>query len=579
MGYHYIALIAGGAHDAPPRLTVGQSEFLQAQGLQQIALAESIALFVSRDTPTVAVPGGVVIGHIFSRNGQPATPGILQARTSIATLASDLLTQFWGDYLLVRLNIGSATALEVMREPSGGVPCLHSITEGEGFITSDVALAKGLGLHNGEIDWGFVAQALVYPYVNTARTGLTDLHELLPGSTLKLDGASVSIHEAWSPWTFVDRARRHQDVDEAAFGIRAVVAAVVRAWAKTDSAVLMELSGGLDSSIVAMCLRDSDARVTCSTMVTPVPGADERHYAQQVADALGSELHAQMLGFENAHVDFALPVATAKPRMSVLQSVSNDANTIAAQLSGGSSFFSGGGGDSVFCYASGAAPAADAFKELGIRAGMAAIADLSALHTCTYWKAAWLTLRKLQRGTRAPFRAQTSLLNPAMPLPLLERHPWFAAPPGSLPGDQERIADLVGTQVFRDGAPRGSTHWLRLPLLSQPVMEACLKVPSWMWIADGRNRAVARQAFADCLPRDVLERRSKGTFMSYFGAVYERRKQAIRDQLLGGHLQARGLLDGEALEAFLASTRPPRDTSFMRVFDLCMIENWLRHQR
>lgn len=264
--------------------------------------------------------------------------------------------------------------------------------------------------------------------------------------------------------------------------------------------------------------------------------------------------------------------------MSVLQYVSQEAMAAAARTHGATSFFSGGGGDTVFCYAPGAVPAADAFREISLSAGLAAVRDLSTLHQCTYWKAGRLTLKKLLRGAKVPFKANTSFLNPSITIPELDRHPWFTAPTGTLAGDQERIADLAGTQVFRDGAPRGSTHWLRLPLLSQPAMEACLKAPTWMWIAGGENRAIARAAFADRLPRDVLERRSKGTFMNYFGAIYERKKSHIREYLLTGHLQAQGLLDTKALEDFFETVLPPRDTSFMRTFDLCMIENWIRHQ-
>src|SRR3546814_15743248 len=32
------------------------------------------------------------------------------------------------------------------------------------------------------------------------------------------------------------------------------------------------------------------------------------------------------------------------------------------------------------------------------------------------------------------------------------------------------------------------------------------------------------------------------------------------------------------LRRAIASNTPPKDTSFFRIFDLCMIENWVRHQ-
>jgi len=145
-------------------------------------------------------------------------------------------------------------------------------------------------------------------------------------------------------------------------------------------------------------------------------------------------------------------------------------------------------------------------------------------------------------------------------------------------GDIERITDLAGTQIFRDITLRGTRRWMRLPLLSQPVVEACLRTPAWMWIAGGRNRSVARAAFADQLPAPILDRRSKGSFAAYSGAVYRRSKQGMRTFLLDGQLRERGLLDVPALEAYFDAELAARDTSFMRIFALCMVENWVRNR-
>jgi len=98
-----------------------------------------------------------------------------------------------------------------------------------------------------------------------------------------------------------------------------------------------------------------------------------------------------------------------------------------------------------------------------------------------------------------------------------------------------------------------------------------------MWISGGQNRAVAHAAFSGRLPPDVLSRRSKGTFMNYPSAACSRNKEAIRRFLRDGHLQSRGLLDLHNLDLLLDSQRPARDRSFMRVFALCTIENWVRN--
>lgn len=578
MGYHYIAVVRGDAAAAADPLSHTQLAFLRAQGMQSVAMPGPSLLFVSTETPTLLVPGGVIIGHIFSRSGAPLDASAFPGPRDSNALPGHLLTQCWGEYLLIQNAPRPGTGLTALREPSGGVPCFFFSKNGTAFITSDIGLAVGLGLYRREVDWAFIAWSLAYPHVNTECTALTGVRELLPGARLTLNCQYAVIDQAWSPWPFVAEPQRHRDHVSATEEIRSTVQTVVETWARTDKVVLMELSGGLDSSIIATCLANAKASVTCGTLVTPVPGADERRYAQPVADALGAALHATTLDIESVEFDFALPVQTARPRVSVLQQTANQAMTSTAQACGATSFFSGGGGDTVFGYSSGPAPAADALKERGVRAGAAAVHDLSMLHDCTYWKAGRLTLRKLVRGAKSPCNANVSFLDSSIASPPPAHHPWFTAPQNVLPGDQERIAELAGTQVFRDGAPRGAMHWLRLPLLSQPVVEACLKAPTWMWIAGGTNRALARDAFAHQLPPAVLARRSKGTFVSYSGAVYQRRKQAMRAFLMEGHLRRQRLLDIDALDTFFGATPHPRDTGFMRIFDLVMVENWLRQQ-
>ena len=61
---------------------------------------------------------------------------------------------------------------------------------------------------------------------------------------------------------------------------------------------------------------------------------------------------------------------------------------------------------------------------------------------------------------------------------------------------------------------------------------------------DGRaDRRLARAAFADRLPPEILHRRSKGEMTAYFGRQAAASIPFLRDHLLGGRLAARGLID------------------------------------
>ena len=117
------------------------------------------------------------------------------------------------------------------------------------------------------------------------------------------------------------------------------------------------------------------------------------------------------------------------------------------------------------------------------------------------------------------------------------------------------------------------------PLINQPLMEACLAIPSWLWVRGGRNRAVARQAFADLLPPTIVRRRTKGSLAAMCSQAFAQNCRALADLLLGGELSRRELIDERAVEAYLQCAGGPLDDDYFRIFDLASLELWLRSWR
>lgn len=552
MRHRYFALID---HFARPRIDTRYPFIgaLRELGMRLRGRMGRVALFTTEGTPVFSLPGdALIVGDLYCRDGRSITdPDQLEPFPSQRAFREHLLEHYWGEYLLIQPGDQERDHISIMRDPSSGIACAYSVQDGEGFITSDLAIPSQLGLHHDRVDWDFIDHCLIYPRAKINRTGLEGVCELLPGCMLLIEGQAISISQAWSPWNFIAPSKRLSDPVEATCILRETITKVVKSMAETDRSLLLELSGGLDSSIVGACLAQAQAQIACCTAITPLPGADERRYARLIADQLGAELLQRPLDFNEADISFPLPQHSLRPAVWVLGHAVSRVMDEAAALQDVRSHFSGSGGDTVFGYLSTAAPAADAFRAHGIAAGVHAVADLSKLHGCTMLKAARLTCRKLFLPPKPPCKADTSLLAHTGISAPLELHPWLEAPDEALPGDRERIFDLCGNQLFADATLRAGERRVRMPLLSQPVMEVCLRVPSWMWIADGKNRAIARSAFAGQLHHDVLNRRSKGTFMNYTYSVYERNKEMIRHFLLDGHLQAHGLLNPTMLNRFL----------------------------
>lgn len=555
---------------------------LSTAGMRQRIATPFFTVFASDQIGALILPGhGIILGDLYRRDGHPATrTSDLPTPTSAGAFRTQILTHYWGDYVLVQPTEGDSSGIRATRSPSPAcdLQCVYSLIGGRGFLTSDITLAERANLYRRRVDFQHLAHRLAYPGLKSDSTGLAGIRELLPGCSIELRNKTVHIERDWNPWDFVGDQIRDSDQNEAASAVRSSIETVIRVWASEDKSILLESSGGLDSSIVGACLKGTPARLTCATLTTSVPGADEREYASLVADGLGVDLLASELTYGDAKLQFPIAPELVTPAVGPLQYAIDVTMRDIADRENTGSYYSGGGGDTVFGYLTNATPAADAFLAAGLATGLRTVREISEFHQCTYWKASRLTLRRLASGRRTPHRTDLSLLPRNAPLPDSEPHPWLEHPGAPLPGCLQRVYELSSTQFFRDSCPRSLARRMRMPLLSQPVIEACLRVPSWMWFHGGQNRAIARLAFSHELPPRILARRSKGTFTAYLGAIYRRRMKDMLDLLLGGELEAHRLLDTGKLLEMAERDIPRNDNAFMRLFQLCTYENWIREQ-
>lgn len=133
-----------------------------------------------------------------------------------------------------------------------------------------------------------------------------------------------------------------------------------------------------------------------------------------------------------------------------------------------------------------------------------------------------------------------------------------------LPLSLALVGLLLAAMAVADGLDPDRHPSLLSPLVSQPIAEAALRVPSWMWFEEGRNRVPVRQAYAARLPASVVGRRSKGTPTGFLTRLVEKEADMLRPFLLDGCLAVHGVIDRAAVEAALAPG-PARDLRFARL--------------
>jgi asparagine synthase (glutamine-hydrolysing) len=483
----------------------------------------------------------------------------------------------WGAWLALVEPPGSAGGYAV-RDPSGRFPAYYAARDAKLFLASDAALLRQVGAIAGAVAWPRLAAGLLHPDLRVAETALSGCKELIPGCALRLPGLRQDL--VWSP---ADHARLRGEVrslEHLAEELRETVQACVGAWAGGSRRLLLELSGGLDSSIVAACLGSAKADFVAATMVSPTPDGDERVYAAAVADHLGIPLIVKHL--EPLQVDFARSAAAHLPRPSshAFSQAADERLLEASVDAGADAFICGAGGDNVFGYMGSAAPAADALLATGsLRCFARAIADLALVHDTSVWHAGLLAARQvLLSPFPRPWPAESNLLSKQcvqLAGSCSAEHPWLAGRT-LLPGKRRHVEAILSIQNHLESLGRTDFAPLYAPLLSTPVVECCLAVPAWLWNSGGRNRAIARKAFEAMLPASIIERRTKGALTGLSGALLRHHRPAIRELLLDGRLSAEGIIDRPAVEALLRDEASFSGPGFHRLLEFAQVEAWSR---
>lgn len=476
----------------------------------------------------------------------------------------------WGNFLT--FSAGPGKPVEVSRAPLTGLPLYFCRTHGGLLLFSHLELVRGLEIEIG-LDVDFLRHLLAYSNHRTARTGLAGIEELLPGTRLAFDGHVTQVRPAWSPWPHVRKGIYDRDAVPL---LNSTIRKCVSAWTKERKQIMLELSGGLDSSIVAAALAAEDHGFAAATIATVSPDGDERRYARAVAERCGAALSEYV--HDDSELDLAAGPQFISPRPAtygVLAGIDAALGAATAQLPG-ASIFTGIGGDNVFAITRSILPVIDAFKvREPIRRPAAALRDCARLCDVTIWHAARAVYRHWRRPPPTGWPREDeyccrSALHDA-PLP----HPWDHGGEGIPPGKIRHVQSIQRILDFLDRPGRWYGRDVVAPLLSQPVVELCLSIPGWQWVAGGRDRAAAREAFASRLPDFVVWRRNKGRLETLCAKAFIEQRARLRPILLEGRLVREGLLDRERIEAYLARERLAGDYDYFRLLELADIELWI----
>jgi asparagine synthase (glutamine-hydrolysing) len=471
---------------------------------------------------------GVVLGVVFDRSDPHRSSARArgdffaeeESTRIVRTGGRRLVENYWGRYVAFLCEPTGAWK-KALRDPVGDFLCYRASVRGVSVYFSELSDFLQLRALPLTVDWGHLGVRVITGNAWAEESALKEIECVHPGECIEHAGSRITREYYWHPFAVAERPaiERH---DTAATEVRSTAKACAAAWAALHEDSIHILSGGLDSSIVLSCIASVHPRprVACVNFRTRDPDSDERSYARLIATHSGTELaeleRQPLLDLEDLFRSIPIvgPVCTVMRGLEVQPLV-----TRFAQARGATAVYSGDGGDIIFFRGWPQLAVIDYAHQHGLRPelvrhalGAAFPAQLSVGR---------LLLDAVKHGIlRRPWSltplifdhyrlVSDDVMNSVRQRDFL--NPWNC-PTGSLaPGKLLHAFSVSRPYLFRDPLPGAASLDFINPLMSQPLLELCLRIPTWLHAANGKDRVIARAAFEADLPRQIVQRTWKGS--------------------------------------------------------------------
>ena len=548
---------------------------------------------------------GIILGTLFETNRSAhddtaRRTTVLDAKTSscvIATNGKSLINSHWGSYVLF-LKPPHARNVIVLRGPMGRLPCFWTAFKGVTVFFSTVEDCVALRLCKFSVNWDCIrAQATGGDYL-TNETAVNEISTLVSGEYATVRDGKISRSAHWSP-SAIQADQYAETSDDAARILEGSTQRSINALVSPHKTVLLQLSGGLDSSILLGCMNRAPTKpeIVAVNFWSKGAGGDERAFARSMAAKTGVEL----LELErDRNVDLRKLLTCARTGNPVLNFCAYDQEPRLVRLAkerGATAILTGEIGDDIFGHAAFPGTLAECLNFLGASwSFFHAAVDYADLMRVSVWKAIGQAVQHRRWAKRESYwsfylyKRQLGITSDRNLVTLevereyerqLERfiHPWFRDVRGMPFGRAMLVFALVMATSTWSHSPFGESagSLFTTPLANQPLVEAFCTIPSQFHFRAGENGAVARQAFGAILSDAVLRRGTgKGGPGLWLHELLARSRPILHELLLDGILVREQILDRTKLEAAISGAVSKSQVGIGEVVQLLYVECWLR---
>lgn len=534
---------------------------------------------------------GAVLGRLF-HNDYTSQLDDLNTTESLACITSKgqhLIDKYWGRYVAFLRNHDCGT-FYILRDPSGAFPCFYTSFRDIEIYFSDIQDAACLDFLKFSVNWEYLKTNIMLPQFQKTHTGLKEVNEILPAECVEITSFHRKSRFVWDP-TEISQTEVLEDPIEAAELLQHTVKSTISALASSYDTIVHNL-GGLDSSIALSCLAEASnqPKITAINFYTKSPRGEERFYARQVANQFDVELVEAELDYRKADLAAVFNSNKLVNPLGFFDCIGLTGDVLSlAKRKGAQALFYGVGGDNVFYQPPFNLGALDYIRTNGFGKGALKVAMEASRYSR---KSLYRTSRDMLRERLSPVGCYNYIrdlvyANYKTPLVNMEMvgvsghekflHPLLIPEDSALKGKYLHI--LISALYSKEYYDHWDTEYYAEKVfiyLTQPIVETCLRIPTWVLTYGGVDRGLARKAFQHDLPVDVIKRFSKSTPDEFYDDIYDQSVGFLRECLLDGYLVKKGFLRRDRLETVLNHDSILLDVTKSQILSYVAMEAWLK---
>lgn len=470
---------------------------------------------------------------------------------------SSFIKEYWGNYAFIEKDKEN---LFISRSLNSNISLYYTTTDsGNVIFSSDLSLLYKILSHKISLNFEYLSSVVLRNTLPTINTLFVGINELSVGCELRLTQHLVETSLSWNP---LDYCQNIQDEDFFIKKISDSLLSTLRTLTSPLKNILLEFSGGLDSSALLFCLKkilkDDQNLLAINTFDSSIESSNELIHARKIAKEVGVGLieldFAESLPFSFSE---RLGYQPNKPFLDLKLIKINKKMADIAQNYKEAHFISGHGGDHLFM----CPPPIESLADLIIDKNFNLKHKLTELSV--YYREPFYPLLKI--AFKNYFLYLFGFLYKSIVFSNYTIPPWIKDEVCTLAKkirlhpfyerQNKRIPPGKFSQINALYNGLGSTSYCMItennptlyPLFSQPMLELALAIPSYKLYSKEFDRYLFRKSIHKSFNTNSVWRTDKGTIAGVMQLGFRDNIKEITELCLEGRFAQEGLIEKDLL--------------------------------